>query len=77
MSKDRTPGPNIAYHVGRGIQLLAFLGGSIAVLMTLSVMPSDERSTAPSLGLALLCGAAFTLGWLIQRHFGRRPGQPQ
>lgn len=50
--------------------MLGLLGGSVALFMTLSVMGKPEESTAPSLGLALLCGAAFTVGWLIERHLG-------
>ncbi len=62
--------PNTADAIGRAIQLLALLGGGIAFAMTVYVMPLRDKSTAPSLGLALLCGAIFTLGWLVQRHFG-------
>lgn len=71
----RNAGSATAYAVGRAIQLLAFIGGSVAFAMTMYVMPFDDKSTAPPLGLALLCGAIFTVGWLIQRHFGRPPEQ--
>lgn len=43
------------------------------MVMTFSVMGDDARSTAPALGLALLSGAAFTVGWLTQRWSGRQP----
>lgn len=66
-------GPNAAYTIGRTVQLVAFLSGSAAVGMTLFVAGDSALSTAPSLGLALLSGAVFTLGWFIQRHWGRVP----
>lgn len=61
---------NVAHTIGRGIQLVAFLTGTTALAMTLSIVGNYGESTAPALGLALLSGAAFTVGWLIQRHFG-------
>ncbi len=72
-ARGHAPGPNAAYRLSRAIQLLAFLGGTAAMVMTMSVMGDPERSTAPSLGLALLSGAVFVVGWLIQRRFGRTP----
>lgn len=69
----RPDGPNSAYRVGRAIQFLGFVGGSVALAMTMFVVANPERSTAPALFLALGSGAVFTVGWLVQRHWGRTP----
>ena len=74
MSKRPPARPSTAATLGRAIQLLALLGGSVAVAMTLAVLGAPGKSTAPALGLALLCGAAITIGWLIQRHAGAAGG---
>ena len=70
---ERPTSPTLTYRIGRGIQLLAFVAGSGAMVMTFSVMGEDDRSTAPALGLALLSGAVFTIGWLTQRWSGWQP----
>lgn len=77
MSKSSPGKPNAAYTIGRGIQFLAFISGTVAVSWTLYVMTDASLSTAPPLGLALSSGALFTLGWFVQRHLGEAPGQPR
>jgi len=69
--------PNTAFTIGRSIQFLSFVSGSVAVAWTLYVMTDASLSTAPPLGLALASGAVFTLGWLLQHHLGEAPGRPR